>query len=251
LNYLETGYFKQSTAIFDILTFYIDFYNYINYLDVNLILKFIKTRKYNDVEYDNVIKLCLNIYCNKCNITYKLSEDRFSNVVRNGNIKLVSYLLKNNYNINVKENGGTALHIAVYKKNIEMAILLIDNGIDIDIINNMYETPLCLAIRENDIEMAQLLILRGSNVYFINNKGKNLLHIAIYYNSINILKFLLENFNIDINMLDKDKMTPLDYAIYYNRYEHIKLLLECNADINLVKTKKINNNIKSILHKYK
>lgn len=54
-------------------------------------------------------------------------------------------LLQNGYNINAKDDEWTLLHWAAFRDNVEMARILLENGAQIDEINEFGHTPLHLA----------------------------------------------------------------------------------------------------------
>jgi ankyrin repeat protein len=111
-----------------------------------------------------------------------------------GDIDLIREILKTNPDRNARDSfGGAALHDAMFQKNIEVVLLLIENGYDINAIGpaNGY-TPLHDAVMTNNAAAAQILLKYGANK---NIKGK-------------------------------DGLTPLEKAIKENKRELIKILSE-------------------------
>ncbi|OHD13033.1 MAG: hypothetical protein A2086_07505 [Spirochaetes bacterium GWD1_27_9] len=90
----------------------------------------------------------------------------------NGDMELVKKILKTKVNPDERDSfGGTALHAAMFQKNIEIIILLIDNGFDVNAIgtSNGY-TPLHDAVWANNLEAVKILVSSGAKT---DIKGKD------------------------------------------------------------------------------
>ena len=124
----------------------------------------------------------------------KHSPTAIHEAAHNGNINLVREILQTKPDPDIRDSfGGTALHAAMFQKNIEIVKLLIDAGYDVNAIgpSNGY-TPLHDAVWANNVAAAQLLLQRGAQK---NIKGK-------------------------------DGLTPLEKAIKENKTEMIRILSE-------------------------
>lgn len=122
--------------------------------------------------------------------------------ILNKDTATLSQMLDSGYDPNVQdENGRTALMVAVIKKNIEIAKLLIQHGADLN--------------KQDDI--AEL----------------SALHFAVQSNSYELTKLLLEN-QAEVEIEDVNGNTPLSDAVFYSRGEGkiIKLLLAHGGDRN-------------------
>jgi len=76
-------------------------------------------------------------------------------------------------------NGRTPLHWATVKNSIELAVLLLDRGADVEAKANDGYTPLHLASSWNRIAMAEFLIEKGADVRAKDNKEETPLDWAI------------------------------------------------------------------------
>ncbi len=108
--------------------------------------------------------------------------------------------------------GETALSYAI-KVNNEVAVkYLLDYGADVNVKNNNDEAPLLTLLRsETNLE----------SFFTLNDNVR-----------LNILKELLKQPKIDLNVKDNDGNTPLFFAIKTNNTRAMKRLLKLGADVN-------------------
>lgn len=86
------------------------------------------------------------------------------NAVRNGNINMVSRILKEkSIDINKADDYGyTPLHLAVRSNNSQMAKLLIENGAKVNSTDLFCDTPLIDAVKNDNEEIARLLVCNNA-----------------------------------------------------------------------------------------
>jgi ankyrin repeat protein len=97
---------------------------------------------------------------------------------------------------------------------------LLDNNkdIDINIINDVGDTPLMNACRYNNYEIFKLLIeIDGIDINYKNNHGTTALTISCYFFQSDIIKCLLEHPDIDITN---------DPYEYFGRIESVDFLID-------------------------
>lgn len=114
--------------------------------------------------------------------------------------------------------------------------------------NSEDEELFFLAIEKNDINSIKKIVIKEININFIyyEKEFRNFtpLHYASFLGNLEIVKFLIEQDNIDINCKDIELWTPLHWAIHRGHAEIVKLLLKHKKiDIN-AKT----NNLRTPLH---
>jgi ankyrin repeat protein len=113
-----------------------------------------------------------------------------------GQLEVVKYLLslKNKPNIEAFDRSGkTALMRASENWELQVANLLIDEGANVNAINDRGETALILvSFYHCGLEMIKLLIKRGANVRIRNKEGKTALDIAMgkVNPNVSIINFL-------------------------------------------------------------
>lgn len=107
--------------------------------------------------------------------------DDLESAAYNGNKEAVIRILKTKPDINHRDSfGGTALHGAMFQKDISIVDILLDYGFDPNAkgIKNGY-TPLHDAVWANNIDAAKLLLDRGSNPGIRNKDGLTAYGLAI------------------------------------------------------------------------
>jgi len=101
-----------------------------------------------------------------------LCKQELHKAAYNGNIEQVKRLLKNNPDPDERDSfGGTALHAAMFQKNMDVIKILIDYGFDVNVqgLANGY-TPLHDAVWANNLEAVKILLKHGAKV---DIKGKD------------------------------------------------------------------------------
>lgn len=176
------------------------------------------------------------------------------------NLEIVELLIDSGVNVNLQDNSGNnALMVAIDNKiDFDIIKLLIISGTDINLRNNIGDTALIIAVKkDSSLTLIEFLINAGADINIINNNGDNALKIASEkkYNSIiklltktNFVNFgplgLIERGNNEglkkyfektnnINTRNNDNITPLMYAIMYERIDMIKLLIRKGANVHL------------------
>ena len=128
------------------------------------------------------------------------------------------------------------LLIAFHNQNFDLAKLLIENGMDINVTDYRGKTPLHFAVDQNKTSIIKWLIDKGSNV----NAGSGLEIgppiISIFINTsytIEVVKSVLERIRKDIYIEGSiENMNSVDFTCKYHPYaETIKILIEAGADL--------------------
>ncbi|MGL9757805.1 MAG: ankyrin repeat domain-containing protein [Wolbachia sp.] len=125
---------------------------------------------------------------------------------------------------------------AAKEGNIEQIRKLIEDGADVNAINEFRQTPLHKAIELGRRETAELLLEKGADVNAADRCGETPLHVAIRYNRKELVELLL-NGGANINAVERRRRTPLHVAVRCNCKELVELLLEKGANVNAVDNK--------------
>ncbi|KAG0606913.1 hypothetical protein M758_9G178500 [Ceratodon purpureus] len=156
----------------------------------------------------------------------------------------------------------TALHLALYLGNLDMAKAMITGysklgNAYVNVVDDEGLTPLHYAIRfggEENFDIVKALVQCGNvDVNVVDEDGLTPLHYAIKHGgkgNIDMVKELLQCGNVDVNVVDEDGLTPLHYAIIYGDKENIdmvKELLRCEG-IRLAEESRMGNTPLEIAH---
>jgi ankyrin repeat protein len=139
---------------------------------------------------------------------------------------------------------NTALHLACYSGNLEVAHMLLDLGANVDKRNEEGETPLHLVSRgkykyqELGAGIARLLMERGVDVQAKDKTKHTALHSASFHGRLEIAKILLDHGAI-ANVESEQGETPL-HLVSRGEYESqeqgasiTRLLLKCGVDVHI------------------
>lgn len=95
-------------------------------------------------------------------------------------------------------------------------------------------TPLIDSCRGNHDSVAVVLLKCGASVTESDNMGLTCLHVAAQAGSCKVIRMLIEDFIIDINLVAvKSKFTPLHCAASTGQLEAVRMLLLHGADPKL------------------
>lgn len=167
------------------------------------------------------------------NYTYNDIMHFLFSVAVYGDIEVLRYFLDHKTNIDVNSTnkaGNNMLMCAAINDNIEIVKLLLAKGADVNLITNQGDTALMAAVLINNREITKLLLDRAADVNVIDKTGRT----ALMYNSIEIAEFILEQYGYDAGADNKDVYSILTYSKEKNNVEIAKMLLEKNANIDVV-----------------
>ena len=147
---------------------------------------------------------------------------------------ILTYLLRKGTNASLKNaNGEAILHLAAASGNIEVANIILENFVIIDIptTDPFRNTALHLAVKEDHFEMVKRLHEHGASLNIKNEYGSTPFHIAAFTGNATITDYLIKN-GARVDATDKADKQPLHDAVYNNRFGVIKVLVAAGADVN-------------------
>lgn len=150
----------------------------------------------------------------------------------------------------IDDNGNTALNIAIELGHIQIVkFLLTQKNIDVYIKNNKNQNAIDIAhnMPSSKIytEIIYLFILKDLELCEINFEGSTPLIYNVVNNKYKCVAAAMIDTTIDINQVDRDGNTALNYAVIRNNSAMVRLLL----DFNNLKTDvciKNNNNLDAL-----
>ena len=139
-------------------------------------------------------------------------------------IHIIGLLLEHGVDTEVLTTAGTtALVLAAEKSDYGLARLLLDHGADVSVENKVGHTPLVLAAENGDYELARLLLDHGADASVKNKAGYTPLTIAAQLKDSRFVELILQ-YNADLEAGD-----PLYFAISNHDHDTLALLLRHNA----------------------
>lgn len=153
--------------------------------------------------------------------------------------EVVNFLIKNGADLEIKDSQGrTPLHYAIQSGYSQIATLIESNKIDLEATDNMGYTPLLRAIDFQQRSTATMLLNKGVKVNSKYSYDQTALHLSIIRGNSQLTFGLLKR-DADPNAEDKESMTPIHYAVKFEREEIVKFLLETNSQIDINKINKM------------
>lgn len=182
---------------------------------------------------------------------WAVREDNLHEAVRRGDLDTVRKLVNTGADVNKRKGGfeTTALHIAAagvtpgpapYSYRIEhareMARILVAHGADVNLRDNLGDTPLCKVALFNNFEVGEVLIEAGADLDAPTAYGRRPLHIAADMGHKEVAKLLIEH-GANINVKDDEGRTPLHESasneIDPGTTDVTELLLKSGADVQV------------------
>ena len=168
-----------------------------------------------------IVKLLLE-HGAKVNLVNSHGATALTSACFSGHYKIAELLIKHGAKIDtMNKQGQNALILATYNKHSKCIDVLLKNGANSEIREPNGYTPLLWAISYGYTKTVKVLLKHGVNINSaIKTRDRNKqyvfytpLTLAITQNNVDIVKLLLADKGLKINKIDKDSLTPLDYAI--------------------------------------
>ena len=189
----------------------------------------------------------------------KQTESKLENMDKNkalfaavdrGDKGLIIEILNKNPSLEFKnDQGRTALMEAVYKKNNDIAFLLITAGADVNAQDNMKNSPFLYAGAEGNLEIVKIALKHGSNFKIYNRYGGTALIPAAEKGHYEVVKLLVNTPNFPKDHVNNLGWTALLEAILLSdggqvHIDIVAALIEGGCDVNIADK----NGITSLMH---
>lgn len=152
--------------------------------------------------------------------------------VADEDIDAVREALAKKVNVNAKEEGTSALHLAVSHGNTDIVRLLLERHADPNIRDADKQTPLMMIYDDTPAEIVELLLNAGAKVNLKDSEGQTPLMIAAESGNVEIVQLLLSA-GAKVDRRDNEGRTALMYAVEEEDFESVKAILAAVADINI------------------
>lgn len=183
-------------------------------LGIGVIKGYPEIVKYILKKFPNIIKEKKLDYMllNACSFGLRGAEDDIKSTPKDY-YEIAKLLVEHGVNINLmNENGQTPLGEASRWGNIDIVKYLISKGANVNLRNgDLGVTSLMLALENNSLEIVKYLVDHGAKVDHINEAGETALILASRKGYLDIVKFLVSR-GANINAVAR-KGSPLSYAI--------------------------------------
>lgn len=159
--------------------------------------------------------------------------------VEKGDIERLQLLLEKGGNLNEQDHRGrTAIMAATHANNPKMVKMLLEAGADIHLKDHMQDNPFLYAGAEGLLQILELLIEAGADTTLTNRYGGNALIPAAEKGHVENVKLLLSATDVNVNHINNLGWTSLlEVTILSNggpKHQQItRLLLDHGADINI------------------
>ena len=153
-------------------------------------------------------------------------------IINLNNVKILKILLKEGADPNIQDAfGNTPLHYSILEGNFEASNFLINSEYTKNIINfNLYnidsKLPLHLLFEVDGGDELIGPLIKGSNLNLQNKEGISIMHYLSYDNYWKKYYNLLVKKKLDIFLLDKNNMRPIDYVDKEDIKEYIDMITE-------------------------
>lgn len=146
------------------------------------------------------------------------------------------YIIKNGIDVHAKTiDNYTALYYSIGNNNKRLFDLLMQNGANFNDLKDIKKNDECLllSIMCNKPDLLENLLMNGANPdkRIGNDDGDPILFRAIMKNSLEMVQILIK-YKADVNIVNKNKMTPLMVAVKIGNTEITLLLVKNGADVN-------------------
>ncbi|WP_433753849.1 ankyrin repeat domain-containing protein [Paenibacillus amylolyticus] len=171
--------------------------------------------------------------------TMASADEQLFKVVEDNDTKRIEQWIQAGANINAQDQSGrTATMIAAYNNDLTSAKVLIEAGSNVNIQDDMKNNPFLYAGAEGYLDILKLTIEAGADPAITNRYGGTALIPASEHGYVDVVQELLTRTSVDVDHVNQLGWTALLEAIILNdgnaqQQETIQLLIDHGADVNI------------------
>lgn len=159
-------------------------------------------------------------------------EKQFVEFVRFGNGEAVELLLEAGMNANLlDEDGKYMLHLALERGHVEVALGLLKHGANVHARDKQERTPLMYAVSLGNIRLVDAILARTTSTNAVDTNGRTALMYAAASGNVSMVQSILQK-GAAVNWRDKSGRTALFSAIGAKEAGVVQALIEAKADVN-------------------
>ncbi len=137
---------------------------------------------------------------------------------------LIRSSIANGFDINTKYLKGRTLGHYIVRYNVTGLVGFVSKlGLNLDICDDNYDTPLHIAVKNNRLYLIKELVKAGVDINMPAEFEATPLHLAVSEGHIDIAKLLIK-LGADVSLVDERNLTALDYAMDEKNEQIINLL---------------------------
>ncbi|XP_067365737.1 inversin isoform X2 [Channa argus] len=130
--------------------------------------------------------------------------------------------------------GRTPLMYCVLADRLDCAEILLKAGASVNKTDHSQRSALHLAAQKGNLRFLKLLLSKRANWLQKDLEGMTPLHLATRHPSPKALALLLKHIGPgEVDTQDKNKQTALHWSAFYNRPEHVRLLIKHDSNIGI------------------
>lgn len=145
-----------------------------------------------------------------------------------GNFDVVQLLLEvEGCDVNIaNKQGVTPLQYSIVKQHDAITVMLLENNrtVEVNVRDNDGSTPLHFSVSADNLDLVKLLLDKGAHADISNNNLVTSLHIAVLKRLEDVIKLMLSNKRIDVNVIDAEGNTPLHLTLMIERQPSFELI---------------------------
>lgn len=151
-----------------------------------------------------------------------------------GHSSVASFFLSRNANLKeASSTGSTALHVAAATRDATLMRLILSKEPDlINEQNDAGQNALMLTAGVGDIEAVKFLLTKGADIKETDSKNRMVLHYAASSKSLPTAEYFATEKALDVNAVDRHKLTPLHMAALSDDIDIVGFLLTKGSKIN-------------------